>query len=119
MNIFTFLFLTIKPCNEAFEAKARKSGTIIPDQDPCKNSRSMRIRNTASSTCVEESHGAGWTDGPEVRVVLEEILLQLGEDVLPVGVLPQGRDVRPDKQNISSRHTHPLASPVKELVENI
>ena len=48
------------------------------------------------ATCSEESHGAGRSDGSEIRVVLEEILLQLGEDVLPVGVLPQGRDVRPE-----------------------
>jgi hypothetical protein len=47
-------------------------------------------------TCSEESHGAGRSDGSEVRVVLEEILLQLGEDVLPVRVLPQRRDVRPE-----------------------
>ncbi len=51
------------------------------------------------ATCSEESHGAGRSDGSEVRVVLEEILLQLGEDVLPVCVLPQGRDVRPEHRN--------------------
>ncbi len=50
-------------------------------------------------TCSEESHGTGRSDGSEVRVVLEEILLQLGEDVLPVCVLPQGRDVRPEHRN--------------------
>jgi hypothetical protein len=48
------------------------------------------------ATCSEESHGAGRSDGSEVRVILEEILLQLGEDVFPVCVLPQGRDVRPE-----------------------
>ncbi len=51
------------------------------------------------ATCSEESHRAGRSDGSEVRVVLEEILLQLGEDVLPVCVLPQRRDVRPEHRN--------------------
>ncbi len=51
------------------------------------------------ATCSEKSHGAGRSDGSEVRVVLEKILLQLGEDVLPVRVLPQGRDVRPEHRN--------------------
>ena len=43
-----------------------------------------------------ESHGAWWANRPEVCVVLQEVLLQLGQDVLAVGVLPEGGDVGPD-----------------------
>jgi hypothetical protein len=58
------------------------------------------------STCSEESHGAGRSDGTEVRVVLEEILLQFGKDVLPVCVLPQGRDVRPEHRNTADKTSY-------------
>ncbi len=36
-----------------------------------------------------------WSDGTEFGVVLQEVLVQLGLDVLAVGVLPQRGTVRP------------------------
>ena len=42
-----------------------------------------------------KSHEHGRTDGPQLGVVLQEILLQLGEDVFAVGVLLQRGDVGP------------------------
>lgn len=43
-----------------------------------------------------QSHGARGSYGAQVGVVLQEVFLQLGQDVLAVGVLPQGRDVGTD-----------------------
>jgi hypothetical protein len=44
----------------------------------------------------------GRPNGPELRVVLQEVLVQLGLNVLAVRVLAQGRTVRPenDEKNI-------------------
>ena len=42
------------------------------------------------------SHGAGGPDGAKVRVVLQEVLLHLGQDVLAIGVLPESGEVRSD-----------------------
>ncbi len=67
------------------------------------------------ATCSEESHGAGRSDGSEVRVVLEKILLQFGEDVLPVRVLPQGRDVRPEYRNTLDKATERRRRPTFAL----
>lgn len=38
----------------------------------------------------------GATDGPQVHPILHVVLLQLGQDVLAVGVLSKRRDVWPD-----------------------
>ena len=42
------------------------------------------------------SHGAGGPDGAKVRVVLQEVLLHLGQDVFAVGILPESGEVRSD-----------------------
>lgn len=44
------------------------------------------------------SDDAVWrsADGPKVHAVLHVVLLQLGQDVLAIGVLAQGGDVGPD-----------------------
>lgn len=51
---------------------------------------------------LRASDDAIWrsTDGPEVNAVLHVVLLQLGQDVLAVGVLAQGGDVGPDLQGV-------------------
>lgn len=38
----------------------------------------------------------GATNGPQVHAILHVVLLQLGQDVLAIGVLPKSRDVWPD-----------------------
>lgn len=40
----------------------------------------------------------GATNGPQVHAVLHVVLLQLGQDVLAIGVLSKSRDVWPDLQ---------------------
>lgn len=38
----------------------------------------------------------GTTNGPQVHAILHVVLLQLGQDVLAIGVLPKSCDVWPD-----------------------
>lgn len=45
--------------------------------------------------CSDDAVG-GAADGPQVHAVLHVVLLQLGQDVLAVGVLAQRGDVGPD-----------------------
>lgn len=47
--------------------------------------------DTASDNTIR-----GATDGPQVNAILHVVLLQLGQDVLAIGVLPKSRDVGPD-----------------------
>ena len=45
--------------------------------------------------CLHEAVG-GPPDGSEVSAALHVVLLQLGQDVLSVGVLAQGGNMRPN-----------------------
>lgn len=45
--------------------------------------------------CSDDAIG-GAADGPQVHAILHVVLLQLGQDVLAIGVLAESRDVRPD-----------------------
>lgn len=46
--------------------------------------------------CASDNTIRGATDGPQVNAILHVVFLQLGQNVLAVGVLAKGRDVGPD-----------------------
>ena len=52
-------------------------------------------------TCITQSHSKRGSNGSQLSVILEEIFLQFGKDMLPVGVLTQGRDMGSKQLNQS------------------
>lgn len=64
----------------------------------------------------------GTTNGPQVHTILHVVLLQLGQNVLAIGVLPKSRDVWPDLYKrawVLHWPESPKASPAPSQTETI
>lgn len=59
------------------------------------SARVSEVSGTGMVHCSDDTI-RGTTDGPQVHAILHVVLLQLGQDVLSIGVLSQSRDVWPD-----------------------
>lgn len=80
---------------------------MIPDT----NSSKLGVNTLSSKHQEENLHDAvGWsTKWAQVYTILHVVLLQLGQNVLPVRVLPQGSNMRP---NLNKQATINIAASI-------
>lgn len=46
--------------------------------------------------CLSDNSVRRWSNGPQINIILQEVLFQFGENVFAVSILAERRDVRSD-----------------------